>query len=153
MHLSRSLIDKYTKDSLPARDAQRLAQFIAWGPVVFQASRLMIKFGILDMIQESENGLTRQEIVEKTNLSDYAVKCLLEASLSIGTIIVDVETERYTISKTGWFLLNDNSTRINMDYNHHVNYEGMFHLEEALTQGYPAGLKHFGNWPTRHLLS
>ena len=70
MHLSRSLIDKYTKDSLPARDAQRLAQFIAWGPVVFQASRLMIKFGILDMIQESENGLTRQEIVEKTNLSE-----------------------------------------------------------------------------------
>lgn len=148
MHLSRPLIDKYTKDSLPAKDAQRLSQFIAWGPVVFQASRLMIKFGILDMIQDSENGLTRKEIVEKTSLSEYAVKCLLEASLSIGTILVDVETERYTISKTGWFLLNDNSTRINMDYNHYVNYEGMFHLEEALTKGIPAGLKHFGNWPT-----
>ena len=148
MNLSPSLIDKYTKDSLPAKDAQRLAQFIAWGPVVFQASRLMVKFGILNMIQESVNGLTREEIVKKTSLSEYAVKCLLEASLSIGTVLVDVETERYTISKTGWFLLNDESTRINMDYNHDVNYDGMFHLEEALIKGIPAGLKHFGNWPT-----
>ena len=148
MNLSPALQKAYTKDQLSARDAQRLAEFIAWGPVVFQASRLMVKFGILEMILDSKDGMTRQEIVEATKLSDYAVKCLLEASLCIGTLLVDPETEKFTISKTGWFLLNDPATRVNIDFNHDVNYEGWFHLEEALKEGRPAGLKHFGDWPT-----
>ncbi len=148
MILSSPLQKQYTKEQLTAREAQRLAEFIAWGPVVFQASRLMIKFGILDLIRDSENGLTRPEIVEKTGLSDYAVKCLLEASLCIGTVLINTENDRYTLSKTGWFLLNDPATRVNIDFNHDVNYEGWFHLEEALKDGKPAGLKHFGDWPT-----
>ena len=148
MNLSPALQKAYTKDQLSARDAQRLAEFIAWGPVVFQASRLMVKFGILEMILDSKDGMTRQEIVEATKLSDYAVKCLLEASLCIGTLLVDPETEKFTISKTGWFLLNDPATRVNIDFNHDVNYEGWFHLEEALKEGRPAGLKHFGDLPT-----
>ena len=52
------------------------------------------------------------------------------------------------MSKTGWFLLNDPATRVNIDFNHDVNYEGWFHLEEALLEGRPAGLRHFGPWPT-----
>ena len=148
MKLFPALEKRYSKESLSAREAQRMAEFIAWGPVVFQASRLMIKFGILDLIRDADNGLTRQEIVEKTHLSDYAVKCLLEASLCIGTILVDTETDRYTLSKTGWFLLNDPATRVNIDFNHDVNYEGWFHLEESLVNGRPEGLKHFGSWPT-----
>ena len=76
------------------------------------------------------------------------MKCLLEASLSIGIVLVDVETDRYTISKTGWFLLNDSATRVNIDFNHDVNYEGWFHLEESLRNGRPEGLRHFGSWPT-----
>ena len=148
MNLSPALQKAYTKDQLSAREAQRLAEFIARGPVVFQASRLMVKFGILQMILDSKDGLTRAEIVEATGLSDYAVKCLLEASLCIGTLLVDPATDKFTISKTGWFLLNDPATRVNIDFNHDVNYEGWFHLEEALTEGRPAGLKHFGDWPT-----
>lgn len=148
MNLSPALQKAYTKDQLSARDAQRLAEFIAWGPVVFQASRLMVKFGILEMIRDSKDGMTRQEIVKATKLSDYAVKCLLEASLCIGTVLVDPDTDKFTISKTGWFLLNDPATRVNIDFNHDVNYEGWFHLEEALKEGRPAGLKHFGDWPT-----
>lgn len=148
MKLFPSLEKKYTTDELSAREAQRLAEFIAWGPVVFQASRLMIKFGILEMLRDADGGLTRGEIVEKTGLSDYAVKCLLEASLCIGTILVDTETDKFVISKTGWFLLNDSATRVNIDFNHDVNYEGWFHLEESLLNGKPEGLKHFGDWPT-----
>ncbi len=148
MHLTPSLQDKYTKEHLSAREAQRLAEFIAWGPAVFQASRLMVKWGLLDLIRDSQDGMTREELVEATDLSDYAVKCLLEASLCIGTILVDPESERYTISKTGWFLLNDPATRVNIDFNHDVNYEGWFHLEESLKEGRPVGLEHFGNWPT-----
>jgi hypothetical protein len=48
----------------------------------------------------------------------------------------------------GWFLLNDPATRVNIDFNHDVNYEGWFHLEESLLNGKPEGLKHFGPWPT-----
>lgn len=148
MHLFPDLKRKYTKEQLSAREAQRLAEFIAWGPAVFQASRLMIKFGILDMLRDSDSGLTRAEIVKATGLSDYAVKCLLEASLSIGTVLVDEQTDKFTISKAGWFLLTDKATRVNVDFNHDVNYEGWFHLEEAFKNGKPEGLKHFGSWPT-----
>ena len=148
MNLSPALKKRYTVEQLSARDAQRLAEFIAWGPVVFQASRLMVKWGILDLLRDADNGLTRQEICQQTGLSDYAVKCLTEASLCIGTILVDPETDRFTLSKTGWFLLNDSATRVNIDFNHDVNYEGWFHLEESLKNGQPEGLKHFGPWPT-----
>ena len=149
MHLFPELKKRYTKEQLTAREAQRLAEFIAWGPVVFQASRLMVKFGILELLRDAADGMTEVEIVERTGLSDYAVKCLMEAALCIGTVLVDEKKEyHYTLSKTGWFLLNDRATRVNMDFNHDVNYEGWFHLEEALKEGKPAGLRHFGSWPT-----
>lgn len=148
MHLSPALKKRYTEEQLSAREAQRQAEFIAWGPVVFQASRLMLKWGLLDAIRDADNGLTLDELVEKSGLSEYAVKCLVEASLCIGTILVDPQTERFTLSKTGWFLINDKATRVNMDFNHDVNYEGWFRLEESLREGRPAGLEHFGPWPT-----
>jgi ubiquinone/menaquinone biosynthesis C-methylase UbiE len=148
MNLFPELDKAYTSEHLSARHAQRLAEFIAFGPIVFQVSRLMIKFGILDLLRDSDEGMTCKEIVEKTHLSDYAVKVLTEASLSIGTILVDKKTERFSLSKTGWFLLNDPATRVNIDFNHDVNYEGWFHLEEALKEGRPVGLEHFGKWDT-----
>lgn len=146
MYLSEPLEKKYTKETLPAREAQRLAEFIAFGPVVFQVSRLMVKWGILDMLRDEE--LTAEEVARKAAISLYAAKCLLEASLSIGTVLVDKETSRFTISKAGWFLVNDAATRVNMDFNHDVNYLGMFDLESALRDGRPAGLKRLGNWST-----
>lgn len=148
MNLSAALEKKLTEEQLSAREAQHMAEFIAWGPVVFQVSRLMVKFGILDLIRDSKDGMTREELCQQTGLSDYAMKCLTEASLCIGTLLVDVNTNRFTLSKTGWFLLNDPATRVNIDFNHDVNYEGMFHLEEAFKNGCPEGLKHFGNWTT-----
>ena len=148
MKLFSALEKQYTKEQLSARKAQDRAEFIAWGPIVFQVSRLMVKWGIFEMLGKSDEGLTCQEICQRTGLSDYAVKCMVEASLCIGTILVDTETDRFTLSKTGWFLLNDPAVRVNMDFNHDVNYQSWFHLEEALLEGKPAGLKHFGNWPT-----
>lgn len=148
MNLFPALSKAYTSEHQSAQQAQRLAEFIAFGPIVFQVSRLMIKFGILEMLRNSQEGMTAQDIVEKTHLSDYAVKVLLEASLSIGTILINNEDERYSLSKTGWFLLNDPATRVNIDFNQDVNYEGWFHLEESLKEGKPMGLKHFGDWST-----
>ena len=59
MNLFPALKEKYTKEQYSARDAQRLAEFIAFGPIVFQVSRLMIKFGILQLLRDNDNGLTR----------------------------------------------------------------------------------------------
>ena len=137
---------KYSKESMSALQAQRLAHEIAFGPVVFQVSRLMVKFGILQMLADSKNGLTMDEIIGKTKLSRYAIQVMLEASLTIGTILL--KGQQYEISKAGWFLLNDESVRANMNFNHDVNYIGWFRLEEALLTGKPEGLKHFGDWST-----
>lgn len=148
MHLFPGIKNRYTQEHVSAQEAQQQAEIIAWGPAVFQASRIMLKWGILDMLRNSDDGLTREEIVERTQKSDYAIKCLLEASLCIGIVLVNTETTRFTLSKVGWFLLNTPFTRVNIDFNHDVNYEGWFLLEESLESGKPVGLRHFGNWQT-----
>lgn len=148
MNLFPALKEKYTQDTMSAREAQRLAEFIAFGPVVFETARIMLKEGILDIIRDSSDGLTLKEIEEKVSLSPYAVRCLLEASLCIGIVKIDPETDRFTITKTGWFLINDPATRVNIDFNHYINYRGWYYLDEALKEGKPAGLKTLGDWAT-----
>lgn len=139
---------KYSEDNISAREAQRLAEFIAFGPAVFQTARIMLKEGILDLLRDSDNGLTINEIIYHTTLSKYALKCLLEASLSIGIIKIDPTTDRFSISKTGWFLINDQATRVNIDFNHNINYRGWYYLDDALKNGKPEGLKTLGDWDT-----
>jgi len=72
---------RYTKEQLTAVEAQRLAQEIAFGPVVFQVSRLMLKFGIFQLLADKRKGYTLQEISVQTGLTRYAAQVLLEASL------------------------------------------------------------------------
>ena len=147
MHLSPSL-SVYTREQLSARDAQRLAEFIAFGPIVFQACRLLVEYGILEAVREAEDGLTIEEAAGKTDVSVYAAKVLLEAGLSCGVVLVDPETDRFQLSKTGWFLLNDPASKVNMAFNHYVNYRGFYQLDEALKEGRPAGLASLGDWET-----
>jgi hypothetical protein len=146
MKLFPALEKRYSKETQSALEAQRLAHEISFGPIVFQVSRLMLKFGILQMLINSEKGLTLDEITQKTKLSKYACQCLLESSLTIGTVLF--QDGKFTCSKAGWFLLNDPLVKVDMDFNHDVNYLGWFHLEEALLNGKPEGLKVFGNWNT-----
>ena len=47
MKLSPLVEKQYTKEQLSASRAQRLAHELAFAPVAFQVSRLMVKFGIL----------------------------------------------------------------------------------------------------------
>ena len=47
----------YAKERFSALQAQRLAQEIAFGPVVFQVSRLMVKFGIFQMLDDEKEGV------------------------------------------------------------------------------------------------
>ena len=58
MNLFPALERAYTKESLSAREAQRMAEYIAWAPLIFQTARVMVKSGILQLIRESAEGLT-----------------------------------------------------------------------------------------------
>ena len=148
MHLFDSLKKAFSREPYNARQAQEMAHLYSWGPVVFQVCRLLIKYGILDMLNEHREGLTQDEIAKAAGLSDYAAKCLLEAALTTHIVLINPDTDRYTLGKTGWFLLRDAMIRADIDFNHDVNYEGWFVLDKALEEGKPAGLKHFGDWPT-----
>lgn len=105
MHLFERLKSAFTKEPYNARQAQEMAHIYSWGPVIFQVSRLMIKYGILEMLDEHTEGLTQEEIAAQTGLSVYAVKCLMESSLTTHIVLIDSQTDRYRIGKTGWFLL------------------------------------------------
>ena len=148
MTISPFIEKPLTTEQYTAREAQALAHLISFGPIVFQTARLMLHYGIFEMLNEHPDGLTQQDIEQHTGLSSYACKCLLEASLTTGTVLIDKQTDKYRISKVGWFLLNDPLIRVDIDFNHDVNYEGWFVLDKALEEGRPAGLEHFGNWPT-----
>lgn len=148
MYLSPALEATYMNDKMSAREAQKKAEWIAFGPIVFQATRIMVKWGILEMLRNSDKGMTQGEIVEKTGKTPYAIQVLMEAGLSIGTVYLAEDKEHFLLTKTGWCLLTDELVKVNMDFNHDVNYEGWFRLEESLEEGRPVGLEHFGNWPT-----
>ena len=137
----------FTKDTKSAFEAITAAQFIAFAPIVFQATKSLRDLGILTMVEESSiHGVTLEEIHTKLKLSEYGVRVLLEAGLGIGLVIKN--DDKYTITKTGLFILNDRMTNVNMDFTNDVCYEGMFSLTESIKQGKPTGLKVLGDWPT-----
>lgn len=138
--------NRYSRDTLSAKAAQELAHVIAFGPVVFQITRVMLKEGIFEYLREHPEGVDIMEVACSVGLSEYAAKVLLESSLTLGTVLL--KDGKYTLSKVGWFMLTDPMVRVNLDFNHDINYMGMFHLDEALREGRPAGLPELGPWPT-----
>ncbi len=136
----------YGSDKKRAVQAKFDAQKIAFGPIMFQAALALRNLGILDLVKNTEEGITIDAVAEKLKLSVYGVKVLLEAGLSME--IVRVEDDRFHLTKTGWFLLCDELTRVNMDFTNDVNYLGMFSLTDSIKTGTPTGLKVFGDWPT-----
>jgi ubiquinone/menaquinone biosynthesis C-methylase UbiE len=139
------ILTKTTANSALA--AKEAAQWIAFAPVVFQAARALRNLGILQELEYSGTvGLTLDQVVGKLNLSTYGVRVLLESGLGIG--LVELNEEKYTITKTGYFILHDQLTNIHMNFVHDVCYEGLFSLQESVSHGKPEGLKVFGKWPT-----
>lgn len=135
----------FESDRLSAADAIARAQHIAFAPMVFQATRALRTLGILTVLYEGTN-VTMPMIVEKTGLSNYGVRVLLEAGLGIG--LMTLKDGVYKLTKTGWFILHDKMTIANMDFSHDVCYEGLATLDEAIVTGAPTGLKAFGEWST-----
>lgn len=138
----------YTERKLSAVDAKFEANKIAFAPVVFQATKVMRDLGMLDLIlKHRKNGISVEEIAKATNITVYGALVLLEMGLSAGVVKLTKE-DNYQLTKTGFFLLKDEMTRVNMDFVQDVCYEGLFHLEEAIKETKPSGLKVFGEWKT-----
>ncbi len=131
---------------MSAAQAQYEAQKIAFAPIVFQAVRVLRESGILKLLQDQRLGINAQAIAEKLSMTPYAVTVLLESGFSAG--VVSKKEDLFSLTKIGYFLLNDPMTRVNMDYNHYVNYLGLYELDTAIASGKPAGLKVFGEWET-----
>jgi hypothetical protein len=136
----------FGNDKKSAYQAQFDAQKIAFAPIMFQATRALRNLGILNVIYENKVGLTIEEVAAKLNLPVYGVKVLLEAGLSLE--LVYAKDFKFFITKTGWFILSDDLTKVNMNFTHDVNYLGFFNLQESVENGKPEGLKVFGEWDT-----
>ncbi len=137
----------FGSDKLSALDAKFEAQKIAFGPIAFQAVKVMRDLGILQMVEASrKEGIEVESIATKLKLSTYGVQVLLDAGISTG--VVRQKDDKFLLTKTGYFILNDPLTGANMDFVHDVNYLGFFKLKESVINGKPEGLKVFGEWKT-----
>lgn len=140
-------MDFFKAETKTALEAKEYAQWIAFAPMVFQASRILRDSGILKLVEGCKDpGITLDEVRNNTGLSHYGVRVLMEAGLGIGLLICN--EGRYTLTKTGHFMLNDELTRVNMNFTQDVCYKGLFDLDKSIATGKPEGLKVFGEWKT-----
>jgi len=140
-------MNPYNENEISAFDAIEKAQWIAFAPVVFQAARALKNFGILELIENKlGKGETLDCIKDECNLSHYGARVLCESGLAIG--LLSFKDDKYFLTKTAHFFLNDKLTVANCDFINDVCYQGLFSLEDSVKIGKPEGLKVFGNWPT-----
>jgi len=128
----------FNTKKISGEDALLEAQKIAFAPVIFQVARILRDWGIFTLLKSKKKGLTTQQIADEINISLYAVEILCESGYSMGAL--NFHKEIYTITRIGYFLLHDEMTRANMDFNHNVNYLGLFYLDKALKDEEPTGL-------------
>ncbi len=136
----------YEKEKLTALQAKEEAQWITFAPFVFQATRVLRDSGILTTVEAHREGITLEQLNEKIKLPAYGIRVLVEAALGIGLLVLS--EGKYKITKTTYFILHDELTKVNMDFTHDVCYNGMYFLEESIKNQKPEGLKVFGEWPT-----
>ncbi len=122
------------------------AQRIAFGPLLYQAIFSLREQGILSLLNSANAPLTEKEISDQSGLDFYRTRILVEAGVA-AQVISRVDSG-YTISKSGYLLLNDEMTRRNFDFVQDVCYEGAFRLDESIRTGKPEGLQVFGDWET-----
>jgi hypothetical protein len=128
-------------------DPRVAAQALAFGPLSFQAARVLRNQGVLAFARSvGSEGFTAAEVPAATGLSAYAVAVLLDCATSIG--MFTAKGDRYQLAPLGLFVLKDEMTRVNMDFVHDVCFLGAHSLEESLMTGEPTGLRVFGQWGT-----
>jgi hypothetical protein len=155
------------KRDLSALDAKFEAQKIAFAPLAFQAVVALRKLGLLQAVSDAgDRGLSREEAAEAAGISVYGAGTLLEMAAARGVVLSAAgdggnggdtgdgdqgepdRAGRFTLGKTGWFLLEDPMTAVNLDFVNDVCYRGAFDLARSVKTGRPEGLKVFGDWST-----
>lgn len=140
----KSPADKSGKSLL---DAMAQVQALAFGPLLFQAARVLRDRGLLrELARQSPEGTSKSHLAEATKTSLYGVTVLLEAGLAAG--LVEQEGDHFRITKAGYLLERDPMTRVNMNFVNDVCYRAAEHLGEAIEEGSPSGLKELGDFDT-----
>lgn len=141
------MFNSINDDEISAVQARSQAQYIAFAPFIFQATVAIKELNILACIDSSrKKGKTICEISQQCHISSYGVKVLLDFCLNIG--IFKKIDDKYFVTKTGYFLQNDEMTLVNFEFNKHFCYDGLSQLSQAIVTGKPEGLKVFGEWET-----
>jgi hypothetical protein len=144
MMRAKSFLDE---QSLSALQAKEKAQFIAFAPVVFKVTLALRNLGILRAIEDAPaGGITFDELMQQVDVSAYGLRVLVDGGVRTG--LIRTEGERLMLSSTGFFVLNDPMTTVNLDFINDVCYRGLDRLEASVASGRPQGLKEFGGWPT-----
>lgn len=141
-------IDKYRQDNIRAIDARFEAQKIAFAPLTFQAIRALLELGILKEIENAgDDGINARELSKKLGISLYGINVLTEMALGMNVLKLnpDCSEEKLVLGKTGWFLLNDELTRVNFNFTNDICYKGAFELKDSILEGKPLGLKEFSD--------
>jgi len=145
--MSEYTFKSYYEDKIRAVDAKFEAQKITFAPIAFQAARALLEMEILKNISDSgDEGLTLVSIAEKAGISVYGARVLMEMALGLNLVKVlpgDGEA-RFVLGKTGWFLLEDEMTKVNFSFVNNVCYKGAFELPRSIKAGKPLGLEVFG---------
>lgn len=139
---------KRPSSEMSAFEAISQAQRIAAGPMLFQTVCVLLKHGVLQHLEQAaDQGLTKAELGAKTQLSAYGLGVLLDMALSGG--VIDHKDDTYTLSKIGYFILNDQMTRLNFEFTKNVCYQALDSLEQSIVAGRPVGLSVFNKeWQT-----
>ena len=140
----------YFNDNIKAVDARHEAQKIAFAPLTFQAVRALLDLGLLQNICESrENGISLSEAAAKAGISTYGAGVLLEVALGMNIVKIlpgkETEDARFILGKIGYFLLEDEMTKVNFNFTNDVCYKGAFELARSIKAGKPLGLEVFGH--------
>jgi len=130
-----------------AVEAKFEAQRIAFAPFAFQCAYSMRELGVLECVSKAgKAGASIAEISKECGISEYGAQVLAEFGL--GTGILKLADEKYSLGKIGFFILQDEMTRVNMDFVQDVCYEGAKFLKDSIKNKKPEGLKIFGKWGT-----
>jgi hypothetical protein len=141
----------YSEDTIRAIDAKFEAQKIAFAPLAFQAIRALLELGLLKAVSDSgEKGIDLEQAAKQTRISLYGAQVLLEIALGMNIVKILPETfpcksikNRFVLGKIGWFLLEDEMTKVNFNFVNDVCYKGAFELKRSIQDGKPLGLEVF----------
>ena len=101
--------------------------------------------GLLAGIEAAgERGIDAASLAGQVGLSLYGTRVLLDFGLDIG--LVEQADGNFTLAKTGYFVLNDDMTRVNMEFTRDVCYQTLGVLDQSIQDGKPRGLAVLGDW-------